>query len=61
MMRLASAEGLRPAPASMTPAFTSSSVNRSMASNASVGGSTPFSRSSVAFMNTMTRIVCLLV
>src|SRR4051812_25404018 len=33
---------------------------RSMASNASIAGGLPFSLSSVAFTNTMTRIVCLL-
>src|SRR3954469_22811004 len=60
-MRLAWALGLRPAAATMMPALTSSSVNRSIASNASVVGGTPFSVSSLAFTSTMTRIVCLLV
>src|SRR5688572_11675063 len=44
----------------MTPAATSSSVNRSIASHASAVGGTPFSLSSVAFAKTRTRIVCLL-
>ena len=60
-MRLAWALFLRPAPATKTPALTSSSVNRSIAANASAVGGALFSLPSVAFPNTMTRIVCLLV
>ena len=41
--------------------MTSSSVNRSIAANASAVGGAPFSLSSVAFPNTITRIVYLLV
>jgi len=54
-MRLAWALFLRPAPATNTPALTSSSVNRSIAANPSAVGGTPFSLSSVAFANTITR------
>jgi hypothetical protein len=64
-MRLAWALFLRPAAAMKTPALTSSSVNRSIAANASsisgVGAAMPLSMSSLAFAKTMTRIVCLLV
>jgi hypothetical protein len=63
-MRLDWALGLRPAAAMKTPALTSSSVNQSIAANASSAsavGAAPFSLSSVAFTNTITRIVCLLV
>ena len=61
-MRLAWALFLRPAAATNTPALASSSVNRSIAANASnisgVGGPSIL-LSSVAFANTITRIVCL--
>ena len=54
---------LRPAAATNTPALTSSSVKRSIAANASSasGVGSPSSMPSVAFANTITRIVCLLV
>jgi hypothetical protein len=59
--RLPCDEGLRPSPASMMPALTSSSLYLPIASNSSavsVVGEMPFSLSSVAFTNTITRIVC---
>ena len=59
-MRLPWALGLRPAPATSTPAATSSSVKRSIAAKASGVGGVAASLSSVAIMNTITRIVCLL-
>ena len=62
-MRLALASFLRPAAATKTPAFTSSSVKASMAANAAsisgVGGPSIL-LSSLAFANTITRIVFLL-
>jgi hypothetical protein len=60
-MRLAWALFWSPAPATNTPALTSSSMNWSIALNGPAVGGTPFSLSSVAFANTITRIVCLLV
>src|SRR5829696_5084297 len=57
-MRLAWALFLRPAPATKTPALTSSSMKRSIAANASGVGAAPLSLSSVVFANTITRIVC---
>ena len=60
-IRLASTVFLRPAPATKTPALTSSSVNRSIAANASAVGGGAFLPPPVAFMNTMTRIERLLV
>jgi hypothetical protein len=61
-MRLPFEEGCRPSPVSMMPAFTSSSLYRPMASIISMVsgvGLTPASLSSVAFTNTMTRMVIL--
>jgi hypothetical protein len=55
--------GLEPSAVSMMPALRSSSLNLPMAciaSMASVVGRKPFSLSSVAFTNTITRIICLL-
>ena len=64
-MRLAWALFWRPAAAMKTPAWTSSSVNLSIAANASsisgVGAAMLFPISSLAFAITITRIVCLLV
>ena len=62
-MRLPCASFLRPAAATKTPALTSSSVNQSIAAKASSasGVGAPYSLSSAAFANTITRIVCLLV
>src|SRR4029079_131736 len=59
--RLSGALFLRPAPATNTPALTSSSMNRSIAANASGEGGAPLSLSSVVFANTITRLVSLLV
>ena len=62
-MRLAWASFLRPAAATKTPALTSSSVNRSIAANASSasGVGSPNVIPSVALAKTITRIVSLLV
>src|SRR3546814_7655700 len=52
-------EGFSPSPSIITPAFTNSSLNAPIASNISVisaVGGRPFSLSSVAFTNTITRI-----
>src|SRR5262245_28101640 len=50
--------GCRPSPASMTPAFTSSSLNLPMAAKSSWLGSSPASDAFVALTKTMTFIVC---
>lgn len=66
-IRLPREEGVRPSqPPSfiIMPALTSSSLNlpiASIISFVSAVGTTPFSLSSVAFTNTITRIVCLLI
>src|SRR5712664_211395 len=51
--------GCRPSPASMTPAFTISSLNLPIAVSISVLGITPASVSLLAFTITMNRIVTL--
>src|SRR5690349_9031518 len=52
--------GCRPSPASMTPAFTSSSLNLPMSVRSFVSGSTPASDSLLAGTSTITRIVYVL-
>src|SRR6202000_2030293 len=57
LMRLPLELGWRPSPASITPAFTSSSLNLPMLVRSSVLGRTPASDSLLALTNTMQRIV----
>jgi len=59
-IRLPWDEGLSPSAARMRPAARNSSLYLPIASSNSAVGRVPFSLSSVAFTNTMTRIVCLL-
>src|SRR5206468_2338606 len=60
-MRTPSELGYSPSPASITPAFTSSSLKLPIAARAFSSGSAPLSDSFVAFTITMKRIVILLV
>lgn len=60
VIRLPAELGLRPSPASITPALTSSSLNLPMLVSSSVPGMTPASESLFALTNTMQRIVVVL-